>query len=169
MWTIYFQTDYVKRSVHKALYKDDNKTTGHQHFSLPIKKMHSTDNIKKKKQRRSLIHRICKRLEEYSLGRIRQNISNTIPKLKKISRDSSYPGLKQCKCLHRPQHTQAETAEFLTCQHMFTSSQVQHACNFPWLLITALEWSDPWWCVGIPGTIWSHLLGITLHVSLFEI
>lgn len=46
---------------------------------------------------------------------------------------------------------------------------MQHACNFPWLLITALELSDLWWCVGIPEAIWSHLLGITLCVSIFEI
>lgn len=45
VWTCYFQIDYFKRSVHKALHKDKNKTTVHQHFSLHIKKMYSTDNV----------------------------------------------------------------------------------------------------------------------------
>lgn len=115
VWILYFQIDYFKRSVHETLYKDKNKTTVHPHFSLPIKKMYATDV----KKGGSLIHKVCKRLEGYSLGRIRQDISNTIPKLKQIRRGSNNPGLKHRKCLHRPQHTAVETAEFLTCQHMF--------------------------------------------------
>lgn len=136
MWTLCFQIDYFKRSVHKTLYKDENKTTVHQHFSLPIKKMYSTDNVKKK---RSLILRIWKRLFRKDETRHFQHI----PKLKQIRRGSNYTGLKYSECLHRPQHTQVETAEFLTCQHMFhklpsaTRLQLSVASHHS----TGVEWS----------------------------